>query len=149
MTIHKTKPTSFTLHCCVLVALLSHPLGLLADVLVVTGATSSFIALSKNQVRDVFLGEVVSLPDGSGAVPVDLPESSPLRDEFYSKVANKSTAQAKAHWAILHFTGRGVPPRECRDSGEVKEILSSTPGAIGYIERSSLDSSVKVIFDAQ
>jgi ABC-type phosphate transport system substrate-binding protein len=64
-------------------------------------------------------------------------------------VTNKSAAQAKAHWAKLYFTGRGVPPHECADSGDVKRILNSTPGAIGYIERSSLDSSVKVIFVAQ
>jgi ABC-type phosphate transport system substrate-binding protein len=137
------------LHCCALVALLSLPLSLLADVLVVTGAKSPSITLSKNQVCDVFLGKVASLPDGRSATPIDQPESNPLRDEFYLKVTNKSVAQAKAHWAKLYFTGRGVPPREGTDSGDVKRILNSTPGTIGYIERSSLDSSVKVIFVAQ
>lgn len=136
-------------HCCALAALLSLPLALLADVLVVTGAKSPSTTLSKNQVSDVFLGKVVSLPDGSSAAPIDQPESSPLRDEFYSKVANKSAAQAKAHWAKLYFTGRGVPPREGTDSGDIKRILNSTPGAIGYIEQSALDSSVKVVFVAQ
>lgn len=137
------------LHCCALAVLLLLPLSLLADVLVVTGAKSSSITLSKNQVSDVFLGKVASLPDGSSATPIDQPESNPLRDEFYLKVTNKSAAQAKAHWAKLYFTGRGVPPHECIDSGDVKRILNSTPGAIGYIERSSLDSSVRIIFDAQ
>jgi ABC-type phosphate transport system substrate-binding protein len=136
-------------HCSALAALLSLPLALLADVLVVTGAKSPSTTLSKNQVSDVFLGKVVSLPDGSSAAPIDQPESSPLRDEFYSKVANKSAAQAKAHWAKLYFTGRGVPPREGTDSGDIKRILNSTPGAIGYIEQSALDSSVKVVFVAQ
>ena len=137
------------LHVCALAALLIFPLNLLADVLVVTGAKSSFVALSKSQVSDVFLGKVTSLPDGSSATLVDLPESSPLRDEFYLKVANKSSSQAKAYWAKLYFTGRGVPPREAINSNEVKRILNSTPGAIGYIERSALDNSVKVIFEAQ
>jgi ABC-type phosphate transport system substrate-binding protein len=137
------------LHFCALAALLMLPFSLFADVLVVTGARSASITLSKNQVSDVFLGKVTSLPDGSNATLVDQPESSPLRDEFYLKVANKSTSQAKAHWAKLYFTGRGVPPREASDSGDVKRILNSTPGAIGYIDRSSLDSSVKVIIEAQ
>lgn len=134
---------------CALAALLMLPFSLFADVLVVTGARSSSITLSKNQLSDVFLGKVTTLPDGSSATLVDQPESSPLRDEFYLKVANKSTSQAKAHWAQLYFTGRGGPPREAADSGDVKRILNSTPGAIGYIERSALDSSVKVIFVAQ
>lgn len=136
-------------HRCALAALLLLPPGLLADVLVVTGAKSPSTTLSRNQVSDVFLGKVVSLPDGSSAAPIDQPESSPLRDEFYSKVANKSAAQAKAHWAKLYFTGRGVPPREGTDSNNIKRILNSTPGSIGYIEQSSLDSSVKVVFVAQ
>jgi ABC-type phosphate transport system substrate-binding protein len=59
-----------------------------------------------------------------------------------------SAAQAKAIWAKLYFTGRGIPPREGTDSKEVIKLISSTPGAIGYIEKSSLDSSVKVIYDA-
>jgi hypothetical protein len=81
--------------------------------------------------------------------PVDQPESNPLREEFYLKVVNKSAAQAKAHWAKLYFTGRGVPPREGKDSDDIKKILNSTHGAIGYIDQSALDSSVKVLFLAQ
>lgn len=128
----------------VIAALLLFPFNLRAEVVVVTGAHNP-VALSKSQISDVFLGRVTSLPDGSSLVPVDQPESSPLRDRFYLKVANKSAAQAKAHWAKLYFTGRGVPPREGRDSSDIKKILNSTPGAIGYIDQSSLDRSVKVI----
>ena len=138
-----------TLHRSALVAALLLPLSLLADVLVVTGANSPSITLSKNQVSDAFLGKVATLPDGSNVVLIDQPEANPLRDEFYLKVANKSAAQAKAHWAKLYFTGRGAPPREGTDSGDIKKILNSTTGAIGYIERSSLDSSVKVVFVVQ
>lgn len=126
------------------------PLGLLADdVVVVTGANNSSLSLSKNQIRDVFLGKVAALPDGSSATPIDQSESSPLRGEFYAKVANMSPAQAKAHWAKLYFTGRGVPPRVGADSGDVKRILNTTPGAIGYIEQSALDNSVRAVLVTQ
>ena len=137
------------LQCGALAALLLLPFSLRAEVLVVTAADNPTITLSKNQISDVFLGKVTALPDGTSVTPVDQPESNPLRDEFYLKVANKSAAQAKALWAKLYFTGRGLPPREGRDSGEVKKILNSTHGAIGYIDQSSLDSSVKVLFVAQ
>jgi len=138
------------LRSCVVVALLLFPCRLLADeVLVVIGANSPSITLSRNQVSDLFLGKVGALPDGRNAVPVDQLESNPIREEFYIKVTNKSAPQAKALWAKLYFTGRGVPPREGKDSSDVKRIVNSTPGAIGYIERSSLDSTVKVIFVSQ
>ena len=134
------------MHYWAFAALILLPLKLHAqEVLVVTGANNSNITLNKNQISDVFLGKVTSLPDGSGVTLVDQPESNPLRDEFYKKVANKSAAQAKAYWAKLYFTGRGVPPRIGKDNAEIKKILNSIHGAIGYIEQSALDDTVKVI----
>ncbi len=135
-------------HCCVIAALLL-PHILFAEVLVVTGANSPAITMNINQVRDIFLGKVVSLPDGSFPVLIDLSETNSLREEFYMKIANRSAAQAKAHWAKLYFTGRGVPPHECANEDEVKRMLQATPGAIGYIDRDSLDSSVKVVVVVQ
>jgi len=83
-----------SLICIVLVALQLLPLDLPAEVLVVTGASSRLSSLSRNQVSDVFLGKVVSLPDGSSSILIDQPDSSPLREEFYMKVANKTAALA-------------------------------------------------------
>lgn len=134
--------------CALLCAsgLLAAQSALADDILVVVGENSTLPALDKNQVRNLFLGKVSSLPDGSTAIPVDQPESSAIRDEFYVKVTNYSAAEAKARWAQLSFTGRGEPPRVSNGSSDVKKILNSTPGAIGYIEKSELDSSVKVVF---
>ncbi len=132
------------LRLCALVALLL-PLFARADELVVVGARAPAIRLTSSQVSDVFLGRMISLPNGIAAVPVDQPESSPLREAFYLRMTNKSAAQARAHWAKLYFTGRGVPPREGASSEDVKRIVASTPGAIGYIDRSALDDSVRVI----
>lgn len=136
------------LHGIALAALLSFPFVSLAEVVVVTGADNALTALNRNQVRDLFLGKVVSLPDGNSSSPIDQPDSNPLREEFYMKVANMTAAQARAHWAKLYFTGRGVPPQLCKNAAEVKKMLNSTPGAIGYLDRASLDSSVKVLFVA-
>lgn len=126
--------------------LLLMPHGSLAEILVVTNANSSLTTLSKNQISDVFLGKVVSLPDGSSPTLIDQPDSSPLREEFYMKVMNRTAAQAKTLWAKLFFTGRGEPPLKGNDDPDVKKLVSSIPGAIGYIERSSLDSGLKVLF---
>lgn len=136
------------LHGIALAALLSFPFASAAEILVVTGADNPLAALNQNQVRDLFLGKVVSLPDGSNSSPVDQPDSSPLREEFYMKVANLTAAQARAHWAKLYFTGRGVPPLRARSGADVKRLLNSISGAIGYLDRASLDDSVKVLFVA-
>lgn len=135
------------LFCLALAALLLTPsLDLRAEVIVVTGAESRISALSKNQVSDIFLGKVVSLPDGSSPTLVDQPDSSPLREEFYMKVANRSAAQARAHWAKLYFTGRGMPPRQGKDGPDVMKMVNALPGAIGYVDPAAIDHSVKVLF---
>ncbi len=123
--------------------------ALAGGLLVVVGSNSTVPALDKTQVRNIFLGKMSSFPGGLTAIPVDQPEASPLREEFYQKVTNFSVAEAKARWAQLAFTGRGEPPRVVNDSNEIKRILNSTPGAIGYIEKSDLDASVRVVFTVE
>lgn len=117
-----------------------------ADVVAVVSAKNPVTTtLSNNQVVDIFLGKVNRFPDGSPAVPIDQAEGSPVRDEFYLKFTGKSPAQLKAHWSKIIFTGRGKPPREVANSIEVKKLLAKEPNAIGYIEQSLVDSSVKVL----
>lgn len=132
-----------------LVAVLFLPVSLRAEVLVVTAARAASISVDQQQLSDLFTGRAVWIPGVPVAVPIDQPESSALREEFYSKVANKSASQVKAGWTRLYFTGRGTPPKEGADSDEVKKILNATPGTIGYIDRASLDASVRVLYLAQ
>lgn len=77
--------------------------------------------------------------------PVDLPENSPLRAEFYQKVAGKDVSEVKAIWAKLTFTGKGAAPKEYRSSAEVKKAVAADPNAIGYIDKAALDGTVKAI----
>lgn len=114
-----------------------------ADVVVIANKSGPD-AMTKDQVADVFLGKASTLPGGASAVPQDLPESSPLRDEFYSKLTGKSAAQAKSYWAKMAFTGKGTPPKE-GSSAEVKKAVATTPGGIGYVEKTAVDGSVKVV----
>lgn len=123
-------------------AFLSSPAN--AEVVVIANKSGPD-ALTKEQVADVFLGRATSLPGGASAVPVDLPESSPLREEFYTKATGKSAAQVKSFWAKMSFTGKGKPPQEGASSADVKKAVSAAPGGIGYIEKSAVDGSVKVV----
>lgn len=116
-----------------------------ADVVAVVSAKSPITALSKSQVTDIFLGRVSSFPDGVQAVPIDQAEGSIIRVEFYAKVIGKTTAQIKAYWSKIIFTGRGQPPPTVSSSAEVKKLLVENPAAIGYIDASMVDDSVRVV----
>jgi hypothetical protein len=116
----------------------------MAEVVVVVSAKSPVTALSRNQVTDVFLGRTNRFPDGTQAIPIDQSEGFTTRDEFYANFAGKSAAQLKAHWSKIIFTGRGQPPREMPES-DVKKFLAGNPAAIGYIDKSALDPTVRIV----
>jgi ABC-type phosphate transport system substrate-binding protein len=113
-----------------------------AEVVVVVSANSPAGALTKDQVSAIFLGESTSLPGGGKAEPVD---NDGAREEFYSKVAGKTAAQAKAVWAKLSFSGKGTPPKSVGSDDDVKKAVAANPNAIGYIDKSKVDASVKTV----
>ena len=116
-----------------------------ADIVAVVSSASAITELSKAQISEIFLGRVSRFPNGALAVPIDQEEGSQARDEFYLAYTGKSPAQLKAHWAKIVFTGRGQPPKAVPNSSEIRRLLAANPQAIGYLERSAVDSSVRVL----
>ena len=121
---------------CLFAALCSIGLAQAAEIAVIVNPAS---ALTKEQVPDVFLGK------NTNNMPVDLPESSPVRAVFYSKATGREAAQVKATWARLVFSGKAQPPKELPDAAAVKKAVAADPKAVGYIEKSAVDASVKVL----
>jgi ABC-type phosphate transport system substrate-binding protein len=116
-----------------------------ADVVAVVSSKSPITSLSKSQVIDIFLGKRTRFPDGTAAMPIDQAEGSAARDEFYSRFAAMSAAQLKAFWSKIIFTGRGQPPTAVGTGLDAKKLLVANPNAIGYIDQSLVDSSLRVV----
>lgn len=114
-------------------------------VVVVVSLKSTVTSLTRDQVADLFLGKVSRLPGGAKAAPIDLPEGSPERDEFYAEFAGKSAAQVRAHWSKIIFTGRGQPPPEVPDGKTALQRVAADPSAVAYIARSQADDSVRIV----
>lgn len=96
-------------------------------------------AVSAEQISNIFLGKSNDLTG------VDLPDGNAARDVFYHKATGKDGAQLKAYWAKLVFTGKAQPLKELASDAEVKKFVAATPSAIGYIDKSSVDASVRVV----
>jgi hypothetical protein len=111
------------------------------DVVVVMAAGAT--APTKDQVVNVYLGRSNELK------PLDLPDSNPARQLFYKKVTDRDAAQVKAVWSRITFTGQGKPPKELADATAVKKAVAADPKAIGYIPKSDVDSTVKVILSLE
>ena len=102
-------------------------------------------AVSADELSRLFLGRSSNFADGSKAIPLNLAEGQASRDEFDSKVLNRSSAQLKAYWSKLVFTGKGTPPKELADDAAVKAAVAANASTIGYISSASVDGSVKVV----
>lgn len=116
-----------------------------AQVAVIVNPKSAAASMSADQVSNIFLGKSNTLPGGASALAADLPESSAVRDQFYSKVTGKQAAQVKAAWSRLVFSGKATPPKELASAAEVKKYVAANADAIGYIEKSAVDGTVKVV----
>jgi ABC-type phosphate transport system substrate-binding protein len=95
--------------------------------------------LSKEQIADIYLAR------SSAWTPIDQTAGSSIYTEFYKKATGRDVAQVKAIWSKILFTGRGVPPKQLLDSAAVKKAVAANPKAVGYIEKSAVDDSVKVV----
>jgi ABC-type phosphate transport system substrate-binding protein len=123
-------------------AILALGIPAMAEVVVVVNPKAAEASMTKDQVAQFFLGK------SSAMTPVDQPDSAPVRAEFYKKVTDKDASQVKALWSKLVFTGKATMPKEAGDSAAVKKAVAADPKAIGYIEKSAVDASVKVIYSA-
>jgi hypothetical protein len=54
--------------------------------------------------------------------------------------------QVKAIWSKLVFTGKANAPKELPTSGDVVKAVAADPNAIGCVEKSAADPSVKIVY---
>lgn len=130
------------LKAAVAAAILCASVPAMAEVVVVVNPKAPDATMSKDQIAQFFLGKSTAM------TPIDQPEDAPVRAEFYKKVTDKEASQAKALWSKLVFTGKATMPKEVANSAAVKSAVAANPKAIGYMEKSAVDATVKVVYTA-
>lgn len=111
----------------------------MAELVIVVNPQNPATRMFPSQAAQFFLGGSVMF------TPVEQAESSAIRAEFYKKVLEKEPAQVQAIWSKLTFTGKAKAPKEYKSSAEVKKAVAESQNAIGYIEKSAVDDTVKVV----
>lgn len=122
---------------------LSANIAAAADIVIVVNPKNPATAMTTAQASQFFLGKSAMF------TPVDQGESAPIRAEFYKKLADKDLSEVKAIWSKLVFTGKGTAPKELHSNADVKKAIAADPAGIGYIDKSAVDASVKVITNLQ
>lgn len=110
-----------------------------AEIAVIVSPKNPASRMFTEQAGQFFIGK------SSLFTPIEYNEGTAIRNEFNTKVLAKDSAQVKAIWTKLVFTGKGTAPKEYGSAAEVKKAVAADPKAIGYIDKSHVDDSVKVI----
>ncbi len=115
-----------------------------AEVVIVVHPSNSASIDAKSAQR-IFLGKEKKFSTGKEAIPINQVAGTASRDAFDNGTLGRNSAQVSAYWSKLVFTGKGIPPKEVADDAAVIAIVSSNADAIGYVDSSSVDASVKTI----
>ncbi len=117
------------------------------DLVVVVNPKAGVSKLTREEVIDIFLGRNRQLPSGVVALPLDQPNDSVEREQFYSLLTGKNNSEINAYWARLIFSGRATPPTRVRNQEEALLMVIDNRSAIGYASKSKVNSSVKIVFE--
>lgn len=116
-----------------------------AELAIIAHPSNPESQISLDTARDIYLGRATTLPAAGKVVAVDQKEGSPAKTDFQAKVLRMDAGRVKSHWSKLIFSGQGVPPSIMSGNAEVRAWVATNPNGIGYIDKQSVDDSVKVL----
>ena len=144
-TMEWTMTVHASLRNAILLLLLPGGASVQAQTVVIVSTKNPVSKLTADQLSQLFLGQATTYYSGGRAEPLDQPEGTSSRQEFYGKYLNKSQAQMKAYWSKLAFSGKGMSPMVLANSSEVVRKVAENPKYISYVDKSAVDASVKVL----
>jgi ABC-type phosphate transport system substrate-binding protein len=121
---------SLTLACFVFAG---HRSGAAEPFVVIVNAANPVSSMSARELSNTFMKKAPRWPHGEEVTPVDLKDTSAVRESFSQQIHEKSTSAVKAYWQKMIFSGRDVPPSEKSTSAEVVAYVRANRGAIGYV----------------
>lgn len=113
-------------------------------IVVITGALNPLHKLSLEQLKLIYLRKMQVDEQGNRWIPTNLPVGNPLRQEFSSTLFSMLPEDQEHYWNAQYFHGITPPPVMSSEEA-VLRFVSSTPGAIGYVQQSHSDERVKII----
>jgi hypothetical protein len=95
--------------------------------------------------RAVFTRVLRDWPDRTPVTAINLAPSVPERVVFDRVVLGMDPDDVAQFWIDQMIRGDSPPPRQLSSAAAIVDLVSRTPGAIGYIPDSKLKPRVKVV----
>jgi len=115
------------------------------DIVIIVNHENPVRSIKKSLLRRYFLKKTTEWKDGVPVVPVDLATGDPVRESFSKWILNKDAEKIEGYWISQGLIGGKSAPPIRNSAISFKKYITEHAGAIGYIARSDLDSTVKTI----
>lgn len=116
-----------------------------AEPIAIVMATSSPVhKLSLDSLKLIYLRKIQVDEFGNRWIPTNLPATAPLRHEFSWALFSMLPEDQENYWNGQYFHGI-MPPSVMSSEEAVLRFVSSTPGAIGYVQKNHVDERVKIM----
>jgi ABC-type phosphate transport system substrate-binding protein len=114
------------------------------DVVLVANKSVKISEITYADLRAIFMGTKTRFADGSHAVPVTL-KGGPAHEVFLKHYVGEDPEEFRSQWRKVVFTGQGAMPRAFDSESALIEYVAATPGAVGYVSRTSSQDNVKLL----
>ncbi len=116
------------------------------DYVVVVNKANPVTEISAKNLHKIFLGEKTTWPDGN-QIKLAVVNSGDLYGEFARNIVKMTAVQFSMYWKQKIFTGSGVGTdiKFFKDGKKLKEYVTTTADAIGYVHPDLLDGSIKQV----
>jgi ABC-type phosphate transport system substrate-binding protein len=103
-------------------------------------------ALTQADISEILLGRKATWDNGTRIIIYTIDENeSEVTSAIFKTYIRKAPAQFLAYWKRQVFTGKGAMPKVVMSDAEMIANVAKSPGAFGYIDRTSLTDAVRLI----
>jgi len=95
-------------------------------------------------VQRIFMGKAIEV-DGVRVSPANGAATMPSRQRFLAQYLQTNEDQYVAYWTVRRYVGKGTPPHEVKQTAEMIDYVSKTPGAVGYLDEADLPPGMNVV----
>jgi ABC-type phosphate transport system substrate-binding protein len=109
------------------------------------GHPSRPAALTKTDVRAIYLKRRLLWSDGQPIIPINREAGSDARELFSEKVFGQDSRRLAAYWNQRYFEAGEFPPATLASEEAVVRFVSENRNAVGYVTAGQVSASVVVL----
>jgi ABC-type phosphate transport system substrate-binding protein len=101
--------------------------------------------ISRNSLRSIFSMRKTLWPDGKPIHVFVMPDKTNLHIDFSKQLLGLFPHQLRRVWNRQIYSGMGQAPTKVESEQEMRELVTKTPGAIGYLSEGTINEHIRII----